>query len=905
MSSTFRSWRGSAASSGGRRVERRAPAIALPYLAAAVLASWPGPAAGSSAHEHGAGTGSGGTPAEARAAVNLVLRAWDAAANAKDAAMLLRLYDPADSLLLARVEQEAAAMAGLDTLAVTSRVGSLSASGDTVEAVVFRRLTYRQKGREQCWLDWNTVRLLEDAGDWRIVGDDERAFARTVETDLHVKLDPRAGRMEGEAVLRVEIVAPGEDNLHLGLNRGLRVTEIAKEAGASVPFERIADEILVREPASLSAGDVRVLTVRFEGTLFNETREYGYSQVGIGPEGCFASWVTRWYPHLMGSGSKSRGRIVFDVPAGEIVAASGWPAGRTVHGNREEQAFEVRVPVDFSFGVGRYFHREQTVDGVSVGVYLLAGGEEKAALYVPALARLLRFQRDLYGEYPFDSYAIVEIPSSAAGNLGGSSEQGMNLFPVGALPDSSIPLPLLAHEMGHSWWGNLVRGKEGTAIDEALAQTTAALSVREIEGEESMRRFLHRGRPEYGQSAQKYFREFAGRADRDLPLASACTPSTLLYLHELADVKGHFVYVMLREAIGPEAFTRGLRAAVSRFAGKEISLRDLQEEWESASGRDLDGFFRQWFHRAGAPDLVLRYEVAPAGQAYEVSGVVSQAGEPYAVRVDIAALRRDCAPDSAVVHAIEVSGPETPFSFEVAAKPDTVILDQRYKLFRWTEEFHGLESLNAVHRLRSAGRADSAVTLLTECAAGMPGEISALYQLGLCYQDLADLARAESCFRRVRDRGRLTGDDNPVVFLSALHLGQVADLAGRRDEAKGWYSEVLAGRDEQQAHAEARAGLASPYVAKVRAAGPDRRTLAALTGSYAAEGGLSVDVALDADSMLTVGNERNPPVALEWLEGLKFIAPAEGLTFLFAEGAPCPAVELEANGRVMRMRRTE
>ena len=102
-----------------------------------------------------------------------------------------------------------------------------------------------------------------------------------------------------------------------------------------------------------------------------------------------------------------------------------------------------------------------------------AGGEAKAALYMKEAARTLRCERGLYGPYPFDGYAVVEIPSTETGSLGGSSEQGMNLFPVGVLPDDEFPLLLLGHEIGHSGWGNLVGSDDGPILDEGLAQMKA------------------------------------------------------------------------------------------------------------------------------------------------------------------------------------------------------------------------------------------------------------------------------------------------------------------------------------------------------------------------------------------------------------------------------------------------
>ena len=125
---------------------------------------------------------------------------------------------------------------------------------------------------------------------------------RGIDNELDVRLDPDAGRMSGTSVVHLEITAGGEDNLLFELNRGLDVVSLCDESGRAIRFRRVADEIMIAEPRALRSGDERRITIRFEGALFNESKEQGYSQVSLAPSGSFASWVTSWYPHPAGSG---------------------------------------------------------------------------------------------------------------------------------------------------------------------------------------------------------------------------------------------------------------------------------------------------------------------------------------------------------------------------------------------------------------------------------------------------------------------------------------------------------------------------------------------------------------------------------------------------------------------------
>jgi len=558
-------------------------------------------------------------------------------------------------------------------------------------------------------------------------------------------------------------------------------------------------------------------------------------------------------------------------------------------------------PLDFSFAAANYFHRETEVDGISLGVYLLRGGEAKADLYLKKCAELLRYQQELFGRYPTDGYALVEIPADETGGLGGSSEQGMNLFPAGILPDDSFPLLLLAHEMGHGWWGNLVQAGDTAVLDEGLAQMTAVLCLEKFEGEKAMRRFLKSGIPAYGQSAAMYFARFAGPNEKDWPLAATAVGSDAgSAQHDIADTKGMFVYNMLREKIGHEPFVRGLRRIVQDFAGKTVTIRDLRHALEKASGTGLEEFFRQWFDRTGAPDLALEATTSPGSSGVVVSGKVVQAGEPYDVPVEIVL----ASPGTRIVKTLSVSGPSTPFSFRVETRPEFVALDPEYKVLRWTPAFRNAAQLGEGKALSSVGRTAQSIEKLQEFVAKAPESLEGRHRLGVSYEEAGKLDLAESCFRAVLERYRSLDVYEPAVSLSQLHLGHVLDLAGRRDDAKAAYRETLALPDESAAHRDARAGLTAPYQAPVRARGPGADAMARLAGTYDNDKGLTVEVTMDENGILKAGQPGKPPAILQWVEGNRFhITAATEVVLEFVGSPEITALDLTIGTNVIRLPR--
>ncbi len=813
------------------------------------------------------GAARGAPPPASRPEVEAVVRRLEAATNARDLAAAMALFALPDTAATAEKRQEFTDLFGLDSLACTTRVGGVEERAGRSEAAVYRQVTYRENGRLQARVDWYTMTLARLPGGWKIVADESRPYAHTRFTDLAVALDPDSGTMRGTAVLEIEARLPGADELVIGLNRGLAVESADDGHGGSVPVVRLADVLLVPLPSPLVPRDSLRLRLRFGGRLFNESQEQGYSQVSIAPAGSFASWVTSWYPNLQGPGGKSRGRIALTVPAALSVTASGRLVDERREGALERRVFSVTSPVKFSFAAARYAHRERIVDGIPLGVYFLQGGEQKADLYLAQTARVLRFLRAYYGLYPYDGFRIVEIPRVAAGSLGGSSEQGMSLFTEGGLPADHFPLPLVAHEMGHSWWGNLVPSSS-VLVEEGLAQVSAALTVRALEGEPAMRRFLSYGLLGYSQCAQEYFREFALVPGRDLPLGvTRVGAAEGSLLHDLADTKGYFVFDMLREEIGDRAFQAGLRGAIARFASKTMSLRDLEAEWERASGRKLGRFFDEWVYRSGAPELALKDTVVARAGRYVVRGTIAQKRDLYHVTVEVVAVL----PQSRQVERIAVSERETPFSFTVSAAPRAVLLDPQYRLLRWTGDFKNLAVLVHCQRLRSLGRLAEATASLDSCLRSDPDAARCRVELGICERQQGHLEEAERAFRVVAEACRVDPVYDPAAATAMLQLGQVCDLTGRRDEALTWYRQVLALPAEEPLRAEAEKAIRAPYTPTTL---PALEVLRKYEGTYAVAGMGDYRVAISENGVLTFSGPRVAETGLEWIEGALFVLPA-------------------------------
>ena len=422
--------------------------------------------------------------------------------------------------------------------------------------------------------------LLEDARN--------NAVWATTRLDLTVDVSQSMPRFSGEITLELAGDASSGPMLLLD-NRdvsmaGLEwVVQNADElpayrvvAAEQNPSQRPSTFTFVEFAEPVNRGAVVELAFSYEfskeqGQLFSRPSEGRENWVKMH----YASWVTGWYPYPISDddtlvsieGLSSSGTTRFVMPAEMRAISNGKLLSNTVKGANREQVWQVDTPLARSYTIAPFTVSTVKVGDVDVGMYMLIDDEETVARQSTQLVEIFRTLENSFGDYPFDSFAIAEVPDESSDYFAASSEQGF-IVAGSSYFEKEYGLALFAHEAGHAWWGNKFSCTEpsGALCSEAFANYGAALMYESLFGEAAMRDFMEVSAPDYwpAGSIRGYFAMM--RQGDEVPVSQA----EGWQIHRVSLPKGTYFLQMLREKIGDEFFFSILRSLPT--LGKKLSL---------------------------------------------------------------------------------------------------------------------------------------------------------------------------------------------------------------------------------------------------------------------------------------------------------------------------------------------
>lgn len=278
------------------------------------------------------------------------------------------------------------------------------------------------------------------------------------------------------------------------------------------------------------------------------------------------------------------------------------------------------------------------------------------------LPLMMRFFETVFSPYPFDKYAMVALPIRGA-----MEHQTMTSYSQSLITTDHAYDYVVAHELAHHWWGNLVTLKDWKDIwlNEGFATYCEALYFESLGGSGTLQQYMQ-------YLAVPYFNE----ADR-LGEFSVYDPKYLW--GGTVYQKGAWVLHMLRGELGDSTFFALMRNYLTAHQFGNAATEDFIVMAEKTSGKDLDWFFDQWLYGSGTPRFEVAWQVDRLSSTrWKARISLSQTyrtNDFYYLPLQI--LIKSEKEDS--LYSLVIKDPQTILVKELESRPTEVILDP----FNW------------------------------------------------------------------------------------------------------------------------------------------------------------------------------------------------------------------------------
>lgn len=306
-----------------------------------------------------------------------------------------------------------------------------------------------------------------------------------------------------------------------------------------------------------------------------------------------------WIPCFDSPNDRLTSETVVTVPSGMFVLSNGVLKGKQDNGNgtttwhwAQEDPHVVYL---ISVVAGTFVPYEQRWKDIPIISYVPPEYIDLAPnsfANTPAMMDL--FSRLIGVKYPWPKYAQICCDEYG----GGMEHTSATTLTLSTLHDDRAHLDvssdsLVAHELAHQWWGDLLTCKDWAEIwlNESFATYFASLWTEHHEGwdEATWERYQH---------LQSYLRE-ANRYLRPIVTYRYRRPDFMFDRHTYP--KGARVLHFLRFVLGDEQFFRAIRYYARKNRQRVVETADFRTAIEESTGVGLNWLFDDWIYGAGHP----------------------------------------------------------------------------------------------------------------------------------------------------------------------------------------------------------------------------------------------------------------------------------------------------------------
>jgi aminopeptidase N len=289
-------------------------------------------------------------------------------------------------------------------------------------------------------------------------------------------------------------------------------------------------------------------------------------------------------------GDKAALTLTLDLPPGLTSLGPGKMTRTKAAKGRERHVWSELRPYStflFGFTAGRMTNAFLPSDGPTLAVLGERGtGDANSIQAMFATTReMLEFFQDTAGApFPHPRYTQL-VAGAEAQEASPFSIIGTQMIePILKDPQEDW---VVAHELAHQWWGNLVTCADWTEfwLNEGIVTFMTAAWKEHKHGRAAYDREMDLARKRLAAAAEAGF---------DKPLAWPGEYPSLRIRRAVQYAKGALFLDTLRTDLGDEKFWAGLKRFTQTHAGRTVSSKDFQAAMEAAAKRDLTPLFETW-----------------------------------------------------------------------------------------------------------------------------------------------------------------------------------------------------------------------------------------------------------------------------------------------------------------------
>jgi aminopeptidase N len=448
---------------------------------------------------------------------------------------------------------------------------------------------------------------------------------------LHYALDlaPDLDKLvfSGSEVVDIEVSEPTTRVMLNAVDLTIEAAAVDGEAASQIAFHAEAETVTFDFPHPVAAGHHQ-LRVAFAGRINHFARGLYYTDypASEGGRGRMISShlepadARRIFPGWDEPAFKASIALTVTVPqaflavsnmpvASEMPAGDGW----------KRVAFRPTPRMSsylFVLTAGDLERVTTDVDGVTIGVVAARGKGGHGRYALQTAADLLHYFNDYFGTaYPLPKLDLIAVPGGFGGameNWGGITffESRLLFDPAASADDARRGIfNIIAHEMAHQWFGDLVTMAwwDNIWLNEGFASWMQAKAAEALHPDWQTWLNSSGGK-------QAVLNEDARRTTHPIQQPIANESEAMAAFDSITYTKGQAIIRMLENYAGEDAFRAGIRDYMVQHAYSNTTTADLWGALQAASGKPVTAIATGFTEQGGVPLVIAQASCAGGSQ---------------------------------------------------------------------------------------------------------------------------------------------------------------------------------------------------------------------------------------------------------------------------------------------------